>query len=77
MCEITDIFIRYITQHGSADMAEAAFKRDMHTDSELRVAYRKWCHEVGSSERNGFFDFCDEYIESQNDVWNTLTDFDE
>lgn len=49
----------------------------IHEDSELRTAYREWCHEYGSTEREGFSDWCEEYLDTQNDVWNNLNDFDE
>lgn len=77
MIHITDIFKDYLHQYGSADMAEFAFKKAIHDDPELLEEYRQWCDEVGSTMKNGFFDFCDEYQEEQNDVWENLNDFDE
>ena len=46
-------------------------------DDELHRRYREWCHEVGSSERRGFLDFCDEYLRDRESVWDNLNDFDE
>lgn len=77
MDHITDIFINYINQFGSPDLAEFEFKKAIHADAELHELYSQWCDEVGSSEKNGFFDFCDDYLEEQNDVWENLNDFDE
>jgi len=78
MIDITAIFTHYIEQYDSIDIAESEFKKNMHEDSELRAAYRQWCHEVGSSEKNGFFDFCDEYLDNKNDIWDSLSsDYDE
>ncbi len=78
MIDITAIFTHYIEQYDSIDIAESEFKKNMHEDPELRVAYRQWCHEVGSSEKNGFFDFCDEYLDNKNDIWDSLSsDYDE
>lgn len=76
MDDITSIFNDYITQYRSIDIAEAEFKKSMHEDPELRALYRQWCSDVGSTEKNGFFDYCDEYLDSQNDVWNSLNDYD-
>lgn len=76
MDHITDIFNDFLTQFGSVDIAEAEFKKSIHEDPELRAAYRRWCDESGSTERNGFLDYCQEYLDSQNDVWNALNDFD-
>ncbi len=77
MKEITEIFTSLINQFGSLEIAEAEFKRMDAEDPELHAAYVEWCHENGSSLRNGFSDFCDEYIESHNSVWESLTDYDE
>ena len=54
MDHITDIFNDFLTQFGSIDIAEAEFKKSIHEDPELRAAYRRWCDESGSTERNGY-----------------------
>ena len=46
-------------------------------DDELRRQYREWCRENGSTERYGFTDFCKEYLESQESVWDSLNNYDE
>jgi hypothetical protein len=75
--DITEIFQQYIEQTGSIDIAEAEFKKMIGEDDELHKSYRQWCQEVGSSERQGFFDYCDEYLETRNAVWDSLdNDFD-
>ena len=75
--DITEYFNSLISQTGSIDMAEAEFKRAIAEDNELHTIYREWCHENGSSERNGFLDFCDEYMEAQDSKWDSLNDYDE
>lgn len=78
MIDITAIFTQYLEQYDSVDIAESEFKRDMHEDAELKNAYREWCHEVGSSEKKGFLDFCEEYLDNKNDIWDSLSsDYDE
>ncbi|MCI9606888.1 MAG: hypothetical protein HFJ94_01785 [Muribaculaceae bacterium] len=77
MTDITEVFNQYLGQFDSIDIAEAEFKKSIHEDSELRDAYREWCHNVGSSEKSGFADYAEEYLDNQNDVWNSLNDFDE
>lgn len=72
--DLTTLFLEILRQTGSVDMADAEFKRQMADDADLRSFYREWCHDQGSSERNGFMDFCEEYLESQKDIWDTLTD---
>lgn len=46
----------------------------IHEDPELRASYRQWCDEVGSSEKRGFLDYCEEYFESQDSIWDNLKD---
>lgn len=76
MEDITLIFNDIITQYGSIDIAESEFKKRVHEDEDLHELYREWCLDVGSSEKDGFMDYCDEYMDSQNDVWNALNDYD-
>ena len=67
----------HIRQAGSIDMAEAELKKMVGEDDELHKLYRQWCHEVGSSERRGFLDFCEEYLDNQESIWDTLdNDYD-
>ena len=49
----------------------------LHEDTELREEYREWCDAVGSSEKMGFLDYCDEYMDSQESIYDTLNDYDE
>ena len=46
-------------------------------DAELRENYKEWCHAVGSTEKQGFLDYCDEFKNSQDDIWDSLSDYDE
>lgn len=77
MEDITDYFISLLQEHRSVDIAEAEFKRAIAEDDELRAEYRQWCHEVGNSEKNGFVDFCKEYLEDQDQVWQSLSEYDD
>lgn len=72
--DIRDYFDAMLQQYGSIDIAEAEFKKQIHEDRELHDRYRQWCHEVGSTEKNGFFDYCDEYLDSQDSIWDNLKD---
>ncbi len=77
MDDITDIFLHIIRQYGSVDIADAEFKKMIHEDPELREQYKEWCSAVGSSEKMGFLDYCDEYLDSQESIYDTLNDYDE
>ncbi len=77
MKDITELFQDIIRQNRSLDIAEAEFKKLIHEDAELHEQYREWCDAVGSSEKMGFLDYCDEYIESQDSIYDALNDYDE
>lgn len=77
MEDIEDYFRDILSQHSSIDIAEAEFKKAVAEDPELRKLYKDWCHEVGSSERSGFRDFCEEYRENLESVWDNLSDYNE
>lgn len=76
MEHITDLFIHIIGQTPSIDMAESEFRCMLVDDAELRKSYREYCRETGSSEKHGFLDFCEEYMQEQDNVWNSLNDYD-
>ncbi|MFG6380494.1 MAG: hypothetical protein K1V87_00095 [Muribaculum sp.] len=77
MTDITELFLQIIHQYKSVDIAEAEFKKMLHEDQDLREEYREWCDAVGSSEKMGFLDYCDEYMDSQESIYDTLNDYDE
>lgn len=77
MDDITQLFDDLLKNCGSVDIAEAEFKRMIHEDQSLRDDYRQWCDETGYSEKRGFLDYADEYLDSQNSIWDNLNDYDE
>lgn len=77
MEDITGLFIDILNNCQTVDVADAEFKKYLAEDDELRNDYRQWCHENGSSEKDGFKDFCSEYLEEQQSIWETLNDYDE
>ena len=77
MEDITGVFIEILNSNKTLDVADAEFKRVIADDDELRRQYREWCRENGSTERYGFTDFCKEYLESQESVWDSLNNYDE
>lgn len=75
--DITSLFRTLIAQTGSIDIAELEFKKMIAEDAELHRQYRDYCREVGSTERRGFLDYADEFLDSQESIWDSLSDFDE
>lgn len=75
--DITKLFDQLLDQSGSIDIAESEFKRLVAEDAELRDCYRQWCDEMGTSEKNGFIDYCDDLRDERDSVWDSLSDYDE
>lgn len=74
---IDEYFINLLQESSSLDIAEAEFRRALADDDDLKNSYRLWCEENGYPEKSGFTEFCQEYIEGRNELWNSLTDFDD
>lgn len=76
MESMEEVFDFYINQFKSVDVAENEFKKAVADDSDLRMQYRDWCHETGNTEKGGFLAYVEEFISNQNDIWETLSDYD-
>lgn len=74
---MTRLFDNLLQSCGSVDIAEAEFKRMLHEDLTLRDEYSQWCEDSGYTEKHGFMDYADEYIETQAAIWDNLNDYDE
>ena len=77
MNDITHLFNSLLQQYDSIDIANSEFKKLLHEDEALKEEYSEWCHAVGSTEKKGFLDYCEEYISSQNSIRDSLQDYDE
>lgn len=77
MSDIEEFFISILNECGSIDIAESEFKHRIAEEEDLKARYQEWCDETGYSYRRGFLDFCEEYLDSQNNLFDTLNDDDE
>ena len=46
-------------------------------DEKLKEAYMDWCEELGLSPKTGYVDYIEEILESENSVWDSLSEFGE
>ncbi len=76
MDDFSDLFNDLLQSCGSVDIAEAEFKRMIADSQSLRADYRRWCSEYGYTERRGFLDYAEEFLDEQNSKLDTLTDYD-
>ncbi len=75
--DITEVFNNLLKHFDSVDVAEAEFKKMIHEEPELKALYKEWCRNNGSTEKNGFHDYTEEYLDSQDSVWESLNDYDD
>lgn len=76
MKDIEELFNHLLNTHRSVEIAHREFKRMIADDDDLRTVYAEWCEENGYSERYGFDEYAEQYIDSQNSIWDSLTDYD-
>lgn len=75
--DITELFEQLISQSGQIDIARAEFQRLINDDRQLLLQYRQWCQNQGTTERFGFRDYCEEYLDNESEIFDTLSDPDE
>lgn len=75
--DINEFFVKLLRQSGSVDIARAEFKRMIADDDELKEMYASWCEETGHNVKDGFDNFCEEFMDSQQSIWESFNDFDE
>lgn len=69
---ITEYFEHIISQHRSIDIAESEFKIMLCDNPPLKAAYKKWCADNGLTEKSGFIEYCNSYLDNEEDKWNVL-----
>lgn len=76
MIDIEERFTAIIDEAPGIDIAESNFKQSLIDDPELRKAYKEYCREQGTSEKNGFIEFCEQYCSDRDEIWESLNDYD-
>lgn len=77
MTDFPELFHELLSTHGSVDIANSEFKKLVGEDDALRKEYREWCRQVGSSEKNGFLDYAEEYMNDQDSIWDYVPGLDD
>lgn len=77
MDDISILIQDLLSQFGSIDIAESEFKRRINEDSTLKSEYKEWCESMDYRERDAFIQYCHEYLESNESIFDTLSDYNE
>lgn len=75
--DIPSLIIELLHQFGSIDIAESEFSRQIHEDEKMMIAFREWCNEMGYKERKAFVEYCQEYINENEEIFDSLSDYNE
>ena len=77
MIDISVTIHDMLSQFGSIDIAESEFKRQINEDSDLKKAFKEWCEDMGYKEREAFINYCEEYLQGNESIFDTLSDYNE
>ncbi len=69
---ITEFFESLIKQYREFEPSLEAFKRTLEEDITLQDEYTEWCDAMGYSEKKGFEEFYNDYIEHSNSIWDSI-----
>lgn len=77
MTELKELMNSIIRDHRTIDVAESEFKRMVYEDDVLHQDYKDWCRREGFTERRGFIEYCNAYIDMEESRWDVLDNPDE
>lgn len=75
MYDINDILRELLDRYSNTPELDMQFDRMMREDEEFVKEYTVWCEENGYSVRDGYRDFINEIIESQDSYWDNYQEF--
>ena len=77
---VTDGIARIELESGTALPEKTAvneFKRIINDDESLKTEFKEWCEEMGYRERHAFEQYCHEYLDNHESMFDTLSEYDE
>lgn len=77
MADISSMIQEILIQFRSIDIAESEFKRIINDDESLKTEFKEWCEEMGYRERHAFEQYCHEYLDNHESMFDTLSEYDE
>ena len=75
MNDITDILRELLDRYSNTPELDQEFERMMREDEEFVKEYTVWCEENGFSLKDGYRDFINDIIESQDSYWDNYQEF--
>ena len=75
MNDISDILRELLDRYSNTPELDQEFERMMREDEEFGQEYTVWCEENGYSVKDGYRDFINDIIESQDSYWDNYQEF--
>ena len=75
MYDINDILRELLDRYSNTPELDMQFDRMMREDEEFVKEYTVWCEENGYNIKDGYRDFINEIIESQDSYWDNYQEF--
>ena len=76
MNDISEILRALLDKHSNTAALDEEFHDMLRDDEQLKSDYATWCDEHGYKKSNGYRDFVNEIVESQDSVWDNYLEFD-
>jgi len=75
MNEISDILRELLDRYSNTPELDAEFERMQREDEDFAKEYAIWCEESGYAVKDGYRDFINEIIESQDSIWDNYQEY--
>lgn len=75
MYDINDILRELLDRYSNTPELDMQFDRMMREDEEFVKEYTVWCEDNGYNIKDGYRDFINEIIESQDSYWDNYQEF--
>ncbi|MBO7609364.1 MAG: hypothetical protein J6S96_04090 [Muribaculaceae bacterium] len=76
MNDISEILRALLDKHSNTRELDDEFQDMLRYDDQLKSDYAAWCEERGYKKSNGYREFVNEIVESQDSVWDNYLEFD-
>lgn len=75
MNDISEILRELLDRYSNTSDLDLEFERMRREDEEFEKDYIEWCDENGYNVKDGYRDFINEIIESQDSFWDNYQEF--
>ena len=75
MYDLTELLQELLDRYSNTDKLDREFNRMLQQDDTLQNDYREWCDVHGYAAETGYRDYINEFIESQDSIWDNYKEF--